>query len=51
MLGDRDSEIGLRIEGNTDIEISMGGEKFIATLLGHQLRTRAMSKFTGREPT
>jgi hypothetical protein len=50
MLGDRDSEIGLRIEGNNEIEIKMGGEKFMATTLAHNLRTKAMSKFSGREP-
>eukprot|EP01080_Neovahlkampfia_damariscottae_P005619 gene5619-9436_t len=48
MLGDRDSEIGLRIEGNEEIEIEMGGEKFMASKLAHNLRVKAMAKFTGR---
>ena len=49
MLGDRDSEIGLRIEGKEEIEITMGGEKFMACKLAHDLRVKAMSKFTGRK--
>jgi phospholipase D1/2 len=49
MQGDRDSEIGVRIVGNEKIDIKMGGESFQVSRIGHELRTKAMARFTGRK--
>lgn len=51
MLGDRDSEIGARVEDSEEIEITMGGEKFMANKFAHQLRHRLQCIFTGADET
>eukprot|EP01080_Neovahlkampfia_damariscottae_P002671 gene2671-3867_t len=48
MEGDRDSEIGVRIEGDETVNISMGGKKFKGTKIAHDLRVKTFSKFTGK---
>ena len=49
MLGDRDSEIGVKITGNEIIETTMGGETFSVSRIGHDLRKKAMARFSGKK--
>jgi len=49
MLGDRDSELGARVEDNEEIEITMGGNKFMAKKFAHQLRHRLQCNHTGAD--
>ena len=48
MEGDRDSEIGVRIQGDETVDITMGGLKYKGTKIAHDLRVKTFSKFSGR---
>jgi phosphatidylserine/phosphatidylglycerophosphate/cardiolipin synthase-like enzyme len=50
MMGDRDSEIGARIEDNDMIESTMGGQKWKASKYAHDLRCRLQGMWTGAAP-